>query len=125
MVAVTSQEEAAKIVPVTLEPTPAGQWRWAGTKTLLFDPDPRFPMSTDYTVTVPQGIESATGMALEAGKTWTFTTPTLQMVQRLPMNGPHDLNPLIFVSFDQKIDADVIRGKGEPLFIESEKRESA
>jgi hypothetical protein len=37
MVAVTSQEEAAKIVPVELTPQVEGKWRWLGTKTLMFD----------------------------------------------------------------------------------------
>jgi len=39
MVAVTSQDEAAKTVPATLSPQPAGRWRWLGTRTLLFDPE--------------------------------------------------------------------------------------
>ncbi|HWN70419.1 MAG TPA: hypothetical protein VNM90_22420, partial [Haliangium sp.] len=46
MVAVTSQSQAAATVPVKLTPTPAGQWRWVGTQTLLFDPDARFPQAT-------------------------------------------------------------------------------
>ena len=54
MVAVTSQEAAADTVPVILRPTPKGQWRWLGTRTLMFDPDERFPMATNYEVKVPR-----------------------------------------------------------------------
>src|SRR5437588_7787265 len=44
MVAVTSQADAAKTAPVQLSPTPRGRWRWIGTRTILFDPEVRFPM---------------------------------------------------------------------------------
>src|SRR5206468_3285989 len=53
MVAVTSQGDAAATVPVTLTPTPRGHWRWIGTRTLLFDPEVRFPQATTYTVEIP------------------------------------------------------------------------
>ncbi|HSP62228.1 MAG TPA: Ig-like domain-containing protein, partial [Pyrinomonadaceae bacterium] len=58
MVAITTQEEAAENVPVKLSPQPPGKWHWIGTKTLLFDPDVRFPMATHYSVTVPAGTKS-------------------------------------------------------------------
>src|SRR4030095_14040874 len=49
MVAITSQEEAAKYAPVELTPQVEGRWRWLGTKTLMFDTDKRFPMATKFT----------------------------------------------------------------------------
>ncbi|HEV7376014.1 MAG TPA: Ig-like domain-containing protein, partial [Pyrinomonadaceae bacterium] len=53
MVAVTSNDDlAAQAVPVKLTPQPPGKWRWVGTKTLLFVPDGRFPMATQYTASV-------------------------------------------------------------------------
>ena len=52
MVAVTSQDDAAKTQPVKLTPTPKGRWRWIGTRTILFDPDVRFPQSTTYQVEI-------------------------------------------------------------------------
>src|SRR5262249_12841912 len=46
MVAVTSVEDlAARTVPVKLSPQPPGKWRWIGTKTVLFEPEHRFPMA--------------------------------------------------------------------------------
>ena len=108
MVAVTSQEEAAETMPVQLSPTPAGSWRWLGTRTALFDPDPRFPMATEYTVTVPAGTESATGDKLAEALSFTFTTPPLGLTQRHPEYGPHGLTPVIFLGFDQAIDAQAL-----------------
>jgi len=108
MVSVTSQEEAAQTVPVQLSPTPAGGWRWLGTRTALFDPDPRFPMATEYTVTVPAGTSSATGDALADGLSFTFLTPALGLAQRHPEYGPHGLEPVIFLGFDQAIDVDAL-----------------
>src|ERR1044072_178995 len=52
MITLTSQDEAAQTVPVRLNPQPPGKWRWVGTKTLLFQPEVRFPMATTFVVTV-------------------------------------------------------------------------
>ncbi len=108
MVALTSQEEAAQTVPVRLAPEPSGKWRWLGTKTLLFEPEGRFPMATRYTVEVAAGITSAIGGRLDATVTWNFTTPPPQMQSHYPDGGPQVLDPLMFVAFDQKIDPDAV-----------------
>lgn len=108
MVAVTSQEEAAANVPVKLSPQPAGSWRWIGTRTLIFQPDERFPMATRYTAEVPARIKSATGSPLNAPKNWTFSTPPPQVKGSYPTYGPQSRDPLMFVSFDQKIDPQAV-----------------
>jgi hypothetical protein len=65
MVAVTSHADLARgELPVRVEPEPSGRWRWVGTKTLLFEPEPRFAMATQYRVTVPAGTRAARGSAL-------------------------------------------------------------
>src|SRR5262249_34992864 len=54
MVAVSGVGDLAqKAPPVKLLPEPPGKWRWLGTKTLVFEPSPRFPMATEYTAVVP------------------------------------------------------------------------
>jgi len=111
MVAVTSQEDAAKVQPVTLSPTPSGRWRWIGTRTILFDPEIRFPQATTYTVTVPAGTKSATGEALAAAKTFTFETPPPGMTASTPNGGPQQLDVPIFILFDQKIDPKAVLAK--------------
>jgi uncharacterized protein YfaS (alpha-2-macroglobulin family) len=107
MVAVTSNDDlAAQAVPVKLTPQPAGKWRWVGTKTLLFVPDGRFPMATAYTASVAAGTKSANGVALPTNKTWTFATPTLTVKESYPdSNTPVARDALMFVEFDQRIDA--------------------
>ena len=51
-------------VPARLSPQPPGEWRWVGTRTLVFEPVGRFPMATDYRVEIPAGTRAATGGTL-------------------------------------------------------------
>ncbi|HKY45351.1 MAG TPA: alpha-2-macroglobulin family protein [Pyrinomonadaceae bacterium] len=105
MIALTSQDEAATNVPVKLTPQPPGKWRWLGTKTLIFDPQDRFPMATTYRVTVPSGTRSANGSTLSNEKSWSFTTPPLTVKASYPSkdnNQPRDA--VMFIEFDQRID---------------------
>jgi len=104
MVAVTSQEEAAQIVPVRLTPTPPGKWRWVGTKTLLFDPTGRFPMATEYKAEVPAGTKSAIGGTLNRAVEWRFSTPPPTIIEKYPVDRPTRRTPLMFAAFDQKVD---------------------
>ncbi|HYH86968.1 MAG TPA: Ig-like domain-containing protein, partial [Pyrinomonadaceae bacterium] len=105
MVAVTSQEEAARTVPASLSPLPAGRWRWLGTKTLIFDPaDERLPMATEYTVTVPAGTRSANGGATKTPVAWKFSTPPPKLTRRFPENVPVRRDAIIFLEFDQRVD---------------------
>ena len=75
-------------LPVRLTPTPPGRWRWVGTQTLLFEPDGRFPMATDYRAEVPAGTRSAVGGALARAVAWTFTTPPPTLVEKQPLDRP-------------------------------------
>ncbi len=105
MVPVTSNSDLAALdVPVKLSPQPKGKWRWIGTKTLLFEPEGRFPMATNYTVEIPAGTKSTNGGTLAAAKRWTFSTPPLQIKTKYPVGSPHSRNPVIFIEFDQRID---------------------
>ncbi len=112
MVPVTSQQEAAENVPVKLSPTAPGKWHWIGTKTLLFEPDVRFPMATRYAVEVPAGTKSANGNALAQTKAWTFTTPPPTVKNFFP--GKDTVRPrdvLMFAEFDQRINPAAILAK--------------
>jgi len=104
MVALTSQEQAASAVVVTLDPQPAGQWRWLGTRTLLFEPKGQFPKATVYRMTVPAGTVSANGDALADGFSATFSTPPVQVEQHWPDGGVSGRQPVILLVFDQQID---------------------
>ena len=87
MVAVTSQGDAAATTPVKLTPQPKGNWRWIGTRTILFDPDVRFPQATTYTVEVPSGTKSANGGALAKATNQAGVTNTAGAINRRPTEG--------------------------------------
>ncbi|MBA2737713.1 MAG: Ig-like domain-containing protein, partial [Pyrinomonadaceae bacterium] len=108
MVAVTSQEQAAQIVPVQVTPLPEGNWRWLGTKTLMFDTKSRFPMATKFTVRVPAGTKSANNQTLQKDVVWTFTTPPPKVETMIPQNQITRRDALMFVSFDQEINAEAV-----------------
>ncbi len=105
MVAVSSQKQAQSHVPVRLSPQPAGQFRWIGTRTLLFDPKVRMPMATRYEVQVPEGTRSASGHTLRAAKRWFFQTPAPTLQAQWPAAQPARRLTPIFLQFDQRIDA--------------------
>jgi uncharacterized protein YfaS (alpha-2-macroglobulin family) len=113
MVAVTSHAGTVKSVPVTLNPQPPGNWRWVGTRTLLFDPKVRFPQATLYKVNIPAGTKSANGEPLKSAKSFTFATPAPRMLSHWPSSGPQPLDPYMFIMFDQKIDASAVLAKIE------------
>ncbi len=106
MVAITSVDDlAAQDVPVRLSPQPPGKWRWVGTRTLLYAPDNRLPMATEFTATVPAGTKSANGGVIAAEKTWKFATPPPTLRSSYPDSvTPVSREQLMFVEFDQRID---------------------
>jgi hypothetical protein len=106
MVAVTSVADLAKTKPpVSLVPEPPGKWRWIGTQTVLFEPEERFPMATDYRVRIASGTTAVSGAALEQGTEFEFKTPSLELKAHLPTGWDTvDLDQKIFLEFDQRID---------------------
>ncbi|MCK5797594.1 MAG: hypothetical protein KAI47_10445, partial [Deltaproteobacteria bacterium] len=106
MVALTSHADTIALgVPVKLTPAIPGAWRWVGTKTLLFQPKPRFPMATRVTAEIVAGTKSVLGGKLTAAKRWQFSTPPPRLLTRWPRGGTHRRDVAFFVSFDQKIDS--------------------
>jgi alpha-2-macroglobulin len=112
MVAVTSQDDAAATTPVKLTPQPPGKWRWIGTRTILFDPDVRFPQATSYRVEIAAGTKSATGGVLKQATSFAFETPPPSIVSSYPSShSPQHLDVPMLVVFDQKIDPQAVLGK--------------
>ncbi|NVB84647.1 MAG: hypothetical protein HOV81_40110, partial [Kofleriaceae bacterium] len=111
MVAVTSQDDAAATMPVKLVPQPKGHWRWIGTRTILFDPEIRFPQATTYRVEIPAGTKSANGGVLKDAVKFTFETPAPSLVASTPSYGPQRLDVPMFAMFDQKIDPKAVIAK--------------
>src|SRR5690606_5516258 len=111
MVAITSQDDAAATKPVKLTPEPKGRWRWIGTRTILFDPDVRFPQATTYRVEIPAGTKSATGGVLKDSVKFTFETPPPSLEQSWPSYEPQKPDVPTVAMFDQKIDAEAVLAK--------------
>lgn len=112
MVPVTSHDDLAKRErPVKLTPEPAGKWRWVGTKTILFEPDVRFPMATEFKVEIAAGTKAMSGAALGKAVTFTFATPAPAVRNFYPNGGPVKRDPLMYASFDQRIDSDAMLAK--------------
>ncbi|MGI8469169.1 MAG: DUF6049 family protein, partial [Pyrinomonadaceae bacterium] len=112
MVAVTSQEQSAQNVPVQVSPAlPEGNWRWLGTKTLMFDAKKRFPMATKFTVKIPAGTKSATGQVLQKDVIWNFQTPPPAVETMIPSGQTTRRDALMFISFDQEINAEAVLSK--------------
>lgn len=110
MVPVTSHGDlAGKPPPVRLKPQPPGRWRWIGTQTLLFEPEKRFPMATEFEVEVPAGTRSETGGELAAAEAWKFRTPPVHMTSGSPHGGwGQKLDVMMRMSFDQAVEAEAI-----------------
>jgi len=105
MISLTSPDEATTNVPVKLSPQPPGKWRWLGTRTLIFDPQERFPMATTYVVTIPAGTRAANGSTLTTEKSWGFTTAAPTVKTSYPTsNSTQPRDALMFIEFDQRID---------------------
>ena len=108
----TLQDLAEEDVPVQIEPALTGTWLWLGAKTLNFQYDSelidRLPMATEYTVTIPAGTLSAIGGVLGETVQFKFSTPTPTMQRYYPSYDPQPLNPVFFVSFDQRINPEAV-----------------
>ncbi len=101
-------------VPLKIEPSMPGTWRWLGTKTLTFEYDSalidRLPKATEFTLTVPAGTKSINGGVLAEAVTWTLKTPPPTIVASYPINSSAPLDPIFFIAFDQRIDpAEVLK----------------
>jgi len=113
MIALNTLEALAEEdVPVQITPVIPGTWRWLGTKTLTFNSDSelfdRLPMATEYLVTIPAGIESALGKTLQETVQFRFSTPPIMIEDYYPSSSPQPLEPLFFISFDQRIDQSAV-----------------
>ena len=71
---------------------PKGNWRWIGTRTILFDPEIRFPQATTYNIEIPAGTKSANGGVLAKATTFSFETPAATVVSEYPTDGPYQLD---------------------------------
>jgi uncharacterized protein YfaS (alpha-2-macroglobulin family) len=116
MAPITTVDDLAKEkerLPVSLVPQPAGKWRWLGTKTLMFAPEKRFPMATEYAVEIPVSTKAMNGQTLAKPVQWTFTTPPVTMKHSFPSSSSEPLDPILFAELDQAIEPKELIGSVE------------
>ena len=82
-------------VPVRLTPQVEGEWRWLGTRTLVFKPRTRLPMATEFKGEV---------VGTARPTSWSFSTPPPRLQQSHPQGSGIGLRPVLFLGFDQQID---------------------
>src|SRR5690606_21261442 len=85
-------------------PEPPGKWRWLGTRTVMFQPEKRFPMATEYAVEIAEGTKAVNGQTMKKAERWTFTTPPPVLVRKYPQGTSEPRSPIVFAEFDQEID---------------------
>ena len=113
MVAISTLDQlAAKGVPVQVDPSMPGTWRWLGTRVLTFEYDSavidRLPKATEYRVTIPAGTKSINGGELRETVQWSFTTPPPRVTSAYPAYEPQGREPLFFIHFDQRINPQAV-----------------
>ncbi len=106
MVAVTSGEAAlAQSMPVQLTPKVEGEWRWLDTKTVVFTPKAgRLPMATRFKLTIPANTPAASGARLAQAFNASFSTLPLTLTTVYPSSETVNLQPLLLLNFNQRID---------------------
>jgi alpha-2-macroglobulin len=94
---------------VKISPTVPGAFRWSGTTVLIFTPDPKRPLSyaTTYQVTIAAGTQAASGRKLARAVTFSFTTPTVRLLQTqwYRQGGTVDGRMLVVLRFNQPVRA--------------------
>ncbi len=124
MVAVTAHDDlVAEQLPIRIEPDVQGAWRWIGTRTLVFEPDaPRLPMATRFDVRVDPELSAADGQTLGREFRWQFQTPALELVSAYPTGTGVNLEPVILLSFNQRVEPEslleslsILDGEGDDL----------
>ena len=92
---------------VRISPAIAGTYRWSGTTTLIFTPDPKrlLPFATTYTVTVSTAAAAVSGRKLANPARFTFTTPTVKLLQTnsYRRGGTVDTPMVILLRFNQPV----------------------
>lgn len=109
MVPLAAVGELGDDVPVRMDPTVPGRWRWLGTSTLVFEGEPRLPMATHVDLEVPAGTRSLDGGELPAAERWRVSTPAPSVRWAWPRGSSVGRQAVHVLAFDQAVDpADVL-----------------
>ncbi len=89
-----------------------GTFRWSGTTTLIFTPDPKTPLpfATKYDVTVDAEAKAVSGKTLGKVYRFSFVTPTIQLLRTdwYRKGGKWDGSIVIALWFNQPVDGETL-----------------
>ncbi|HYP19134.1 MAG TPA: Ig-like domain-containing protein [Chloroflexia bacterium] len=96
---------------VTISPAPRGRWFWLGTATVGFRPEGGFRPGTEYSVEVKPGWPAASGVPLQSGLSFRFSTLAPAVVGSSPADTAlsQDLDVPIVARFNQPVDAESVQ----------------
>ncbi|HVS33628.1 MAG TPA: MG2 domain-containing protein, partial [Thermoanaerobaculia bacterium] len=90
-----------------IAPAAAGTFRWSGTTTLIFTPNPRLPFARKYDVTIDSTATSVAGNTLDRSYSFSFTTPTVRLLNTNWYRGTNG-TVVIGLRFNQPVDPETI-----------------
>lgn len=95
-----------KQMPLKIEPKTSGEFRWLGSRTLVFTPHQRFPFSTKIKVTIPPTTTALDGSRLGYEYSWEFETIRPRLLHHRPAHNDRwqPLQPEILLVFNQPMD---------------------
>ena len=89
-----------------------GTFRWSGTTTLIFTPDPKTPLpfATKFDVTIDPEAKAVSGKTLGKAYRFSFITPTIQLLRTdwYRKDGKWDGSIVIALWFNQPVDAETL-----------------
>jgi uncharacterized protein YfaS (alpha-2-macroglobulin family) len=95
-----------------VEPAINGTFRWSGTTTLIFTPDPKTPLpfAAKYDVTIDADAKAVSGKTLGKAYHFSFITPTIQLLRTdwYRKGGKYDGAIVIALWFNQPVDAETL-----------------
>jgi len=95
-----------------VSPAIKGGFRWSGTTTLIFTPDPATPLpyATKYDVTIDASAKSIAGKTLDKPYTFSFITPTIKLLRTQWYRKNNDPLSAVMIGmwFNQPVDRNVI-----------------
>ena len=96
-----------------VSPAINGTFRWSGTTTLIFTPDPKTPLpyATKYDVTIDASAKSVAGHTLGKPYAFSFITPTIKLLRTrwYRKNDNDPASPVVIgMWFNQPVDRNVI-----------------
>src|SRR6266850_4931705 len=95
-----------------ITPPVSGTFRWSGTTTLIFTPDPKTPLpfATRFDVTIDATAKSVSGKMLDQAYDFSFVTPTIALLSTewYRKGGRFDAPVVIVLRFNQPVDAGIV-----------------